>query len=303
MEEYLFRIDMASDNDQFMESHRELVSCLYGGIDLRVGANWVPDFVRAIIDDDGQISLTIIELEARGVSARISGRKYLAEDPNALLKAFDSYLGRVIENCRSSADPRETVFRSLRDRIQGSDSVTIYAAGALRKSMDYIEKHPLLYQMTGKLMVHEEKKVTSSVSALILNNKLSAKEVKWLFRTIAILDAVVRRRDHSKATYRAWRAQEKSQPLKYFLRRNEAEYPDLSEFTFSPKKQGAEVPIQSVLSDLTRLWSAHLGRPIEVSAVRDLVESYSPESLGVQGHHRMQDVFEVARAVVANNNI
>jgi hypothetical protein len=243
MEDYLFRIDMAADNDQFMESHREMVSCMYAGIELRIGDNWAPDFVRLTIDDGGMISLTIIELEARAVSARISGRKYLPEEQDLLLKAFDSYLGRVIDSCHSSADPREEAFRRLRGKFQASDSITVYAAGALRNSKEYVEKHPLLYQMTGKPMVHRKKIEKSTVSVLLLNDRLSSKEVKWLFRTIAILDAVVRSKDHSTAMYRAWRIQEKSQPLKYFLRRNAAEYPALFEFVFSAKQRGAEIPL------------------------------------------------------------
>jgi hypothetical protein len=157
--------------------------------------------------------------------------------------------------------------------------------------------------VTGKPRVRRKKIEKNTVSALLLNDRLSAKEIKWLFRTIAILDAVVRGKDHSIATYKAWRTQEKSQPLKYFLLRNEDQYPDLFKFVFSAKKRGAEVRLESLLSDLTRLWSAHLERSLQEGVVRELIESYSPEALVVKGHHQMKEVFETARAVVGNSNI
>jgi hypothetical protein len=303
MEDYLFRIDMAADNDRFMELNRDTVSGMYAGIDLRIGSNWAPDFVRLTVDDDGGVFLTIIELEARAVSARISGRKYLPEDPTPIVQAFDAYLGRVIDSCRSSADPRERVFRDLRVRLRGSAAVTIHAAGALRSSREYVEKHPLLYQTDSRPVFRQKKPTQDTASSLPLNDRLSSKEVKWLFRTIAVLDAVVRGKDHSNAMYRAWRAQEKSQPLKYFLRRNGEEYPKLSEFVFSAKRRGAEIPLEPILSELTMLWSAHLERSLTVEVVRQLIQSYSAESLSIQGHERMPEVFEAARAIVANSDI
>ncbi|HZX12853.1 MAG TPA: hypothetical protein VFF49_00455 [Thermodesulfobacteriota bacterium] len=305
MEKYLFRIDMAVDNDAYTEAFRDKVVSMYAGIDLRIGLdNWAPDFVEVCTDENSSITVTLIELEARSVTARISSRKYLPEDPQLILKAFLEYLGRVIKNCRSTADPRESTFRILREKIINPKQILIYAAGALRKSTKFIECHPLLYQPKATFKAPEIKQAEQNDDSLIsLRDRLSADEVKWFFRTVAILDAVVRGKDKSIATFRAWRTQNKSQPLKYYLKNHKNEYPVLYSFVFSTKKEGTELAMDRILAELVMLWSSHLERSLDIEDVKDLITANSRESRVIKGHDKMQNIFRSARAIVSNSNI
>jgi len=89
-------------------------------------------------------SLTIIELEATKSVALISCRKYLPEDPNEIVAAFRIYLDRLIRQCRSSADPRESEFIHLKQRLSEAKELVVTTAGALRSSAILVEELPLM---------------------------------------------------------------------------------------------------------------------------------------------------------------
>jgi hypothetical protein len=78
---YLFRVDMAKDNDEFFAAILPSAAHAYAGLDLRVGtAGWVPDLVRVVVQDStDSCCLTLIELEAIESVALISCRKFLPE--------------------------------------------------------------------------------------------------------------------------------------------------------------------------------------------------------------------------------
>ena len=108
----LFRIDGAKENDAFFAAMRSSASLVYAGLDFRVGsAGWVPDLVMvSVAEPPRRCSLTLIELEATESVALISSRRYLPENSAEILAAFMAYLGRVIRQCRSTADARGSEF-------------------------------------------------------------------------------------------------------------------------------------------------------------------------------------------------
>jgi len=145
---YLFRIDGAKDNDDFFAAMRPLVAQVYAGIEFRVGAaGWIPDLVRVIVEEPpDQCSLTLIELEAIDYVAWVSCRKYLPESSAYILSAFSDYLERVIRQCRSTADPRESEFANLKSVLSQASQVTVTTAGALRAGTGFVEELPLIDQ-------------------------------------------------------------------------------------------------------------------------------------------------------------
>lgn len=308
MEEYLFRIDMATDNDLYLEAHREEKVAVYAGLDFRVGIdNWIPDFVRVGIDETTETaSVVLVELEARAGNARVSARKYLAEDSGAILKAFDDYLGRVISSCKNRADPREQRFRTLRKRLQIT-GIRLYAAGALRTERDDLECHPLLYQVDGRIAAlnspPRQRSEEIDGTSLFGRSRLGASELKWLSRTISVVDAVIRGKDSSIAQYRSWRAQPRSQPLKVYLKYRRSDYPVLTEFTFGRKLEGGGVDAEALCQELSHLWSEALDRSVGADEVKRLLNQYSIEASTIKGHDRMPQIFDKARAVIAGNDI
>src|SRR5437899_9390134 len=113
---YLFRVDGAKDNDEFFGATRASAHHVYAGADFRVGAaGWIPDLVKVVVEEPPErCSLTLIELEATESVALISCRKYLPEDSTGIFSAFNDYLDRVVRQCRSTADPRESEFVRLK---------------------------------------------------------------------------------------------------------------------------------------------------------------------------------------------
>ena len=144
----LFRIDGAKDNHEFFAAIRASVSLVYAGVEFSVGCSgWVPDLVKVTTSEmPDRCPLTIIELEATKSVALISCRKYLPEDPNEIVAAFRIYLDRLIRQCRSSADPRESEFIHLKERLSEAKELVVTTAGALRSSAILVEELPLMGQ-------------------------------------------------------------------------------------------------------------------------------------------------------------
>jgi hypothetical protein len=199
---YLFRIDGAEDNNAYFDAACATACTVYRGVEFRAGTcGWIPDFVRVILGEaPDNCRVTLIELEAMESAAIISCRKYLPENSDSVVQAFFEYLDRVIRECRSRADSRESEFAKLKGVLQQSRQITVTTAGALRSAAHFVEELPLIDQpksTTHQLYVQLDEELTERVFSGVL--RLSQKEAKGLARCVKILDAVIRHCDHSGA--------------------------------------------------------------------------------------------------------
>jgi hypothetical protein len=268
---YLFRVDMAKDNDSFFGAMRPTVDHVYAGVEYRVGAaGWIPDLVKVVVEEPpDKACLTLIELDATEPAALISCRKYLPEKSINILSAFGDYLDRVIRQCRTSADSREPEFARLKAILSQASEVTITTAGALRSSTAFVEELPLSDQpkiTTPRWPVEEEVNDTGRIFQGDL--RLSAEEAKALARCIMILDAVIRHRDHSGATFRSWRGEAACQPLKRLLTENNGSYPALRTFVLETPNRGNTLDFENVLGELVEIWSAARGSQMDPEHTR-----------------------------------
>lgn len=221
---YLFRIDGAKDNDEFFSAMRPMVSHAYAGIDFKVGtAGWIPDLVRVVHHEElASCILTLIELESTSGVAMVSCRKYLPENSLDIIRTFSSYLDRVIRKCRSSADLRESEFVKLKRALSGVKDITVTTAGSLRSSVQFVEEFLLLDQPASSRQTGTAKETYSEeMQSLYGIVRLSQNEANILGRSVMILDAVIRNQDYSVAAFKSWRGQNRCQPLKAFLVKNE----------------------------------------------------------------------------------
>lgn len=296
---YLFRIDGARDNDEFFEAMRPAMSYVYAGVDLRIGASgWIPDLVKVEIDGDtSRCLLTLIELEATDSVALISCRKYLPESSELILDGFGDYIDRVIRQCRSTADPRHSEFVKLKDAILNAEHVQVMTAGALRSSTRFVEELPLLDQPNAATRQVARAPAPAEGSRRFVGTlRLGADDAYALSRCILVLDALVRKADHSTAAFRSWRGQYRSQPLKKTLLDNENSYPALRAFILRDANyRGLTLDIDPVLGELLELWAATGAEGIGRERAVAFIESYFPAALEVSGEQPMTEVFEIAR--------
>ena len=299
---FLFRVDGAKDNDEFFASFRSGVFCAYAGIDFRVGrAGWIPDLVKVVVDDSSShCSLTLIELEATESVALVSCRKYLPENSSDIVAAFMNYLDRVIRQCRSTADTREAAIAHLRELLVEVEHVTVLTAGALRASASFVEELRLIDQPGHTLRPvaagqngAKQQRVFQGVL------RLSQREAQALSRSILILDAVIRGFDQSAATFKQWRGQARSQPLKYLLARNAAAYSCLRAFIFETR--GLTLDLEPVLAELAMIWSSESEKNMDLDLARRLITNYYPIATTIKSHERMEAVFGTAHVFLSDN--
>lgn len=144
---FLFRFDGSRDNDDYLEQGRARGYIVFAGIEMRVNAGWVPDFMRVVLDEPtARCTLTLVELEADANSARVSARKYLPESASSIVEGFLAYLERTLAQCRATADPRHKSIHELITTIRGSQNIAVTTAGALRNRFVFIEELPLIDQ-------------------------------------------------------------------------------------------------------------------------------------------------------------
>jgi hypothetical protein len=299
---YLFRVDGAKDNDDFFSGMRPTVDHVYAGADFRVGAaGWIPDLVRVVVEEPpDRASLTLIELEATESVALISCRKYLPENSVNILSAFGEYLDRVIRQCRTSADPREREFATLKANLSKVNQVTLTTAGALRSSTTSVEELPLIDQpkiAAPPVAVNDDKQGNECVFQGVL--RLDQQRAYALARCLMILDAVLRHRDHSNATFQAWRGDALSQPLKRLLTDNNGSFPALRGFLLERPSTGISLDFEKVLRELVEIWSAARDKKFDLEHTRTLISRYFPIASPIRGHEQMSSVFETARKHVA----
>jgi hypothetical protein len=297
---FLFRIDGAADNSAFFKAVQPTVAHVYAGVDLGLGAvGWAPDFVRVdVSEQNGTVSFTIIELEALRPTALISCRKFLPENSSEIVKTFVDYLDRVIRQCKATADAREMVFFQLRNTIGQSKAVSVATAGALRSATDYVEYRHLMDQPEKFTLIdHKEFSIGRRVLALSGNVSHSAEEVKTVTRCILILDAVVRKLDHSNSTLHGWRASPRTQPLKVFLKKSKDIFPAVQSLILANSvRSGMRINFDVILPELGQIWHDQHGAIMSPEKVRQLIEGFYPTAAEFGSNERMSVIFEKARA-------
>jgi hypothetical protein len=301
---FVFRIDMARDNDAYFAALRTSASLVYAGVDFRVGeSSWIPDLLRLVVEEpSGQCKLTLIELEATESVALISCRKYLPENSDVILSAFTDYIDRVIRQCHSTADAREAEFARLKVVLANATQITVTTAGALRASAGFVEELPLLDQpkTVGQPQpVEQGHDDTRRTFRGIV--RLPRLEAQGLYRCILILDAVVRHCDRSGTRFRHWKKE--SSPLCRLLSENSGTYPELHTLIHESKTAGITLDLEKVISALAEIWSLVCGEQLHPEHIRTLVSRYIPIALAIRKHHEMIAVFEEARKLVAEVGI
>lgn len=302
---YLFRIDGAKDNDAFFDAMRQSVSHVYAGIELRIGSEaWVPDLVKiAVPEPPDHFSLTLIELEATKSAAKIACRKYQGENPEEIFEAFIKYLDRVIRQCRSNADDRESKFVQLKKLLSQANNRKITTAGALRSSANFVEEWPLYNQPNDQpkraVASRQTQREPQEDKKRPLYGKLNLTQEKKnaLSRCVLILDAVIRERirehHHSSATLHAWRPKS---PLKRLLFSKDGHHhPELHKLILENQNRSLTLDFEKALLELAELWS-----PLAQEQIRTLIDDYFPIGSAVKKHDRMDAVFDEARKHVSS---
>ena len=292
---YLFRIDMNKDNDAFFNKSKTSASYVYAGIMMGVGSSsdWIPDLIEVIITESNGIKLRLIELEAQESSARISSRKYLPESSVSILQTFCDYLERIIKDCRSRADSRENAFLELKTTLSGAKEIRVTSVGALRSTAAFVEELPLIDQPKNLSQTKTVEKILQEDSPSFQGIlKLSGDRAATLGRAILILDAVIREQDHSDAKFKTWRAQDRSQPLKRLLKKNETSHPFLRAFIFKTNT-GTTLDFEKILLECAVIWI------LNPEIVRDHINGFFPLAIGIAPNDRMPMVFEKARAFLS----
>lgn len=296
---YLFRLDGARDNDEFLQlSLSQGINLVYAGVEMKIGRGWVPDFLEVSGDFENRTCVVrLIELEATEISALVSTRKYLPEDSSRILKAFDLYLDRVVDRCRTTSDPRRDDFVRLKNLLLEAKSISVRTAGALRTSRQFIEDLLLMDQPQSEQITRIQKHSTPQSFTFFGERSLSPRDRKSLFRTLLILDGVIRERDHSAARVGGWLAH-RTQPLKIAVKDASNRYPLLAAFLSADKRSGGRTNCDGLAKELSALWSKARKVPLDPHLVSDMVVRYFPTARLLREHDPIQKAFESARAVI-----
>jgi hypothetical protein len=297
---FLFRLDMAKDNDEFMNLRRPPEpSHVYSGRPLKLGPGWIPDFVEIHIDEpSGACTLTLIELEAREAEARASCRKYLPEPGAAVIKSFLSYLDSVISECRSTSDQRLGAFENLRTFLERSPA-SVHTAAALRRSSDFLENLPLMDQGASLPARAPAPKTPLPGFSLKDNHRLTRAESVALVRAVRIFHAVLTARDRSATTLYHWQKYH-FRPLEQAVERQKTRYVHLSNLLSSSTVPGLDVDCLCVAAELARLWSAKAHASFTPERVTRMLEAFIPVILGFDSHVPMKNVFAHARRIIGS---
>jgi len=276
-------------------------------------APWIPDGVRVEVDEALLEScVTLIELEETKSEALISSRKYLPEDSKTILRSFDEYLQRKISECQSTADDRGSVLIQLRLSLEQSSSVTIKTAWALRSSRSMEEGLHLIDQPpsvrsrgasassfpdggSGRNDGIGSEHPPSEVLEFHGVRRLNQQEAHVLGRCVLILDAVIRRKDHSGATFHSWRTKA---PLRYLLKVSTLKCPSLKQLLFKTANSGITLDCEALIGELLQIWPDMR----EPEDIRGLINAFLPNCLEIKSHKKMSGIFEMARQVVTSHS-
>ena len=307
---FLFRIDGAKDNDAFFNALRPSMSHVYAGVDIQIGSSgWSPDFIKLSIGESNDFTLTLIELDATESIVRISCRKYLPENSTDIVRAFCKYLDRVIAQCRT-AHPYQDEFARLKTMLLEADTVIVTTAGALRSSTSFTEELSLLDQPERIARTQSAETTARTTSRILAPNfgdkllRLSALQANIPSRSVLVLDAVIRKEDHSGARFRGWRQNLVLKGSRLKQLRRDAVCPNLCSLLFKPKARGIALDFETLLSELAIMWSDAAQTQFDRERVRSLISGYFPIASKIKhDEEQMRSIFEVARNFVANGVI
>lgn len=294
---FLFRFDGKTENEEFLGQARSTGHFVYQGTEMKLSHGWVPDFIEVSLDDDPAVcSLTIFELESNESEARKSARKYLPESSQDTLATFQQYLRRALQRCRSTADSRAEDIQYLENALNRARTLTVWTAGALRSPPKTIERLPLIDQGIALDNSPADSASHTRTSKLAGEVLLSSRDHKALFRSVLILDAVVRGWDKSDASLRAWRNL-RSQPLKRDIQQNPNGFPTLFALLLG-QKTGTRVMIDDAAREIAVIWNKFQpGRHTE-RAVLAAIEAFLPFERQLVSHESVRKAFEKARLVL-----
>jgi hypothetical protein len=296
---YLFQIDGRKVNDRFFEAVRTSPSLAYKGTDLEIGKGpWIPDLVQVDIEESpASCVLKLIELEDNMPDALAACRKYLPEDSADILSKFYKYLDRITEDCRSHADNREHNFVSLKEMLRGV-RIEVHTACALRSSIDIIEELSLIGQP--RLSQPPEVQQNSGQDGRKENEPrfqglrgLSGKDVKALGRCVMVLDAVIRCKVHSGATFKSWQVRA---PLKSHPPTKDS--PILKKLVIERRNSGMELDFENLIKDLVAIWQERYPN-LQQDDARLLIRNYFQVASQINRYERMETIFAAARKHLA----
>lgn len=301
---YLFRLDMAKDNDEFLTLRRaSQVDHVYSGTPMQVGPGGIPDFVEVVVDSDsGTCRLTLIELEATEIPARASCRKYLPEASSEVVRAFLDFLNTVISQCRSTADPRLEAFDELKRLLASSSTITVHTAGALRTSADLLEDLPLIDQPDRLTLPVTVSARSSSSFSFHGELRLTRAESDGVRRAMRILHAVVVGHDHSGGTMKSWRNL-RQKPLDRTVSKDSARYPHLHKMLTSKTESGLRVDCDKLAGELALLWRGAANESLTAERIATIINAFEPVAVSFANHELMHNVFDRARDFVRGTAI
>ena len=301
---YLFRLDMAKDNNEFLALRRtRQVDHVYSGTPLKVGPGWIPDFLELVVDRDSQLCrLTLIELEATEIAARASCRKYLPEPSSEVMRAFLGYLDTVIAQCRSTADPRLDAFEGLKEIVLSVSTIVVHTAGALRSSPDLLEDLPFIDQAERQALAVVDMAKSPSSFLFIGERRLTRAEADGVRRAARILHAVIVGRDHSGGTMKSWR-NISQKPLDCAVAKDQSRYPHLHKLLTAKTVHGLNINCEKVATELATLWRVADGEPMTADRAAEMVSTFVPVVVTFESHEPIQKVFARARETLRGTAI
>jgi hypothetical protein len=297
---FLFRFDGARENDPFLNHARSKGHLVYAGIAMQLQRGWMPDFVEVSLDDKvATCAITIVELESTEGSALVSARKYLPESSKDILSIFLKYLQRVLQKCRTTADPRVEDIQRVLDALACTPKIGIWSAGALRQPPRIIERLPLIDQGRVSDSASIDPQAEKKPDSLEGEISLSARQHKTLSRSILILDAVIRGWDNSDASLRAWR-NSRSQPLRRHVEKHSVNFPALSALLFG-QKTGSRVMIEDVAREVSVVWNDFQPDRHTEATVRTVLSRFMPVDLTLDQNAPVRIAFEKARLIASSS--
>ncbi|MHB8876248.1 MAG: hypothetical protein ACYC8T_21360, partial [Myxococcaceae bacterium] len=250
---------------------------------------------------------TLIELEATEAVARASCRKYLPEASVSIVEAFIAYLEAITINCRTTSDPRLEAFEELRTLLKTAAAV-VRTAGALRTSPHFLEDFPLLDAALPQrdtrpavaIAIPDAQKPAAPSFLFSGDRRLSRADSKSLRRGLRALHEVLTNRGFSGGKLRTWRNNKRKTHLDRDLRDRQADFPLTFDVLFATDTEtGLVIDCDGVSSELARLWSEGGDAVVTPERVAKIVGRFVPLAAEYADHHPMQEVFDKARTVVA----
>jgi hypothetical protein len=220
---------------------------------------------------------------------------------------FQNYLDRVIENCRATADPRRSTVEDLRVFLEKQPKIVIETACALRSGSEYLEKLPLLDQLREEWHYSAStdrppRKKSFQPPDLHFEDNLSLTRYQSiaLNRAVLVLDAIVRKQDHSASVLKQW----VNLYLKSWLKENsdfQDRFPSIYMVLSADKTIGHKLTIECdvFFEELSQYWERAANIGMTPEKARRWISSFYPVACSLNGKDRMQQVFANAKSVIA----